>query len=78
MDLALVPDTRGGKPLRDVARGSNARSALYVIGPEGGFTDGERTKLGDAGFQPVILGRSILRTETAALAVLACLLYELG
>jgi 16S rRNA (uracil1498-N3)-methyltransferase len=78
-DLRLLPDTKGARPLREALRArSGAASALFAIGPEGGFEDGERTLLRAAGFEPVILGRSILRVETAALAVLACLVYELG
>jgi 16S rRNA (uracil1498-N3)-methyltransferase len=78
-DLKLLPDTKGARPLRDVLRGVNGPgSALFAIGPEGGFEESERQLLREAGFQPVILGRSVLRVETAALAVLACLVYELG
>ncbi len=78
-DLRLLPDTKGAKPLREALRGhGEARSVLFAVGPEGGFADSERELLRGAGFQPVILGRSILRVETAALAVLGCLVYELG
>jgi 16S rRNA (uracil1498-N3)-methyltransferase len=75
-DLRILPDTRGGKPLKQAL--APAGSVLFAVGPEGGFEDDERTLLRDAGFVPVVLGRSILRVETAALAVLACLVHELG
>ncbi len=75
-DLRLLPDTRGGKPLKQAL--APAGSVLFAVGPEGGFEDEERLLLRDAGFVPVVLGRSILRVETAALAVLACLVHELG
>ncbi|GGC62705.1 16S rRNA (uracil(1498)-N(3))-methyltransferase [Marinobacter halophilus] len=39
--------------------------AALCIGPEGGFTDYEVAKLGEAGCQGVHLGRRILRVETA-------------
>ena len=39
---------------------------LVVIGPEGGFDSREAVKLVEAGFEPVTLGDSILRWETAA------------
>ena len=42
-----------------------------LTGPEGGFTDAERTLAKSAGFIPVRLGSRILRTETASLAALA-------
>ena len=42
-----------------------------LTGPEGGFTDQERSIAKAAGFIPVRLGSRILRTETAALAALS-------
>jgi 16S rRNA (uracil1498-N3)-methyltransferase len=42
------------------------RSALIVIGPEGGFTEDEVMMAEQAGFMQVSLGRRRLRTETAA------------
>jgi 16S rRNA (uracil1498-N3)-methyltransferase len=42
-----------------------------LIGPEGGWTDEERSEFIAAGWAPVSLGPSILRAETAALAALA-------
>jgi 16S rRNA (uracil1498-N3)-methyltransferase len=51
---------------------------LAAIGPEGGFTREEKSALEAAGLVPVSLGRATLRVETAALALLACLRYELG
>ena len=41
---------------------------LLAIGPEGGWTEGELDQFTDAGFLPVRLTTSILRTETAAIA----------
>lgn len=40
--------------------------ALILIGPEGDFSEEEVAKAMEAGFQPVSLGKSRLRTETAA------------
>ena len=42
-----------------------------LIGPEGGLTDAEREAVIEAGFQPVRMGRHVLRVETAAIALLA-------
>ncbi len=52
------------------------RVAIF-IGPEGGFDDSEVTLAMEHGTQPITLGRRILRTETAGLAVLAMLVYVL-
>jgi 16S rRNA (uracil1498-N3)-methyltransferase len=48
-----------------------------MIGPEGGFSDEEVTLLTESGICAVSLGRTVLRTETAAPATLAMLMYEL-
>jgi 16S rRNA (uracil1498-N3)-methyltransferase len=42
-----------------------------VVGPEGGFTDGEVGLLEDLGFVPVRLGPHVLRVETAAAVAVA-------
>ena len=49
------------------------------IGPEGGFTSGEISTLGEAGAVAVSLGPRVLRTETAAISAVAqiiCLCEE--
>jgi len=51
----------------------SAPSVGVVIGPEGGLTDAEVEAARDAGCALVSLGPTILRTETAALAMLAAL-----
>ncbi|MDR2344402.1 MAG: 16S rRNA (uracil(1498)-N(3))-methyltransferase [Spirochaetaceae bacterium] len=52
---------------------------VLAVGPEGGFSPAEALKFVDAGFKPVTLGNTILRTETAALysiAVVRTLIFE--
>jgi 16S rRNA (uracil1498-N3)-methyltransferase len=44
-----------------------------LVGPEGGWTDRERSQLVSGGWMPVSLGAQILRAETAALAAVAIL-----
>ncbi len=48
-----------------------------VVGSEGGFSQTEAETAKQAGMQIVNLGKRILRTETAASFVLACLVYEM-
>ena len=48
-----------------------------MIGSEGGFSLAEAERAREAGMIPVGLGKRILRTETAAAFVLACLVYQL-
>ena len=49
-----------------------------LIGPEGGFSSAEVAAAMTAGFHIVSLGPRILRTETAAIAVVSLLQYEMG
>ncbi len=51
-------------------------SILLVVGPEGGFTSQEAEQALAGGAQLAGLGKRILRTETAALVGLTCLMYE--
>ncbi len=48
-----------------------------IIGPEGGFSDLEAEELMKKDVEPVSLGNTILRTETAGMATVAMLMYEL-
>ncbi len=52
-------------------------SVAVLIGPEGGFGEEEIAEARAAGFLEITLGRRILRTETAGLAVLSWLIYLL-
>lgn len=47
------------------------------IGPEGGFEEGEVAYARAKGFVPITLGRRILRTETAGMALLSALMFQL-
>lgn len=49
-----------------------------VIGPEGGFTDGEIATIHSHSGEPLALGPRVLRTETAGLAALSALNAQLG
>lgn len=48
-----------------------------IIGPEGGFSPMEAQTLKEAGAEAVSLGKTILRTETAGMAAIAMIMYEL-
>lgn len=47
------------------------------IGPEGGFERGEVEKAMECGAVPISLGKRILRTETAGLAILSVLMFRI-
>jgi len=60
-----------GQPMAAALAGLEAGPAAILIGPEGGFSEAERTRLRDHDFvTPVTLGPRILRAETAAMAAL--------
>lgn len=79
-DLVLFPweeEREGnlGKILKDVDFEKHPKIAIF-IGPEGGFAEEEAKLAEDHGAKLVTLGKRILRTETAAPAVLAMLVYR--
>lgn len=82
-DLIICPyENEDGLSIKDFLReapapGTQARRVALVIGPEGGFSDGEIARLKAAGAAKVTLGKTILRTETAGMAALAMIMYEL-
>lgn len=80
VDLKLMPwEGAGGHPLRSLFPvDRKIRSVLLVIGPEGGFSKNEVDLAQKTGFTIISLGQRILRSETASLASLTILQYELG
>jgi len=83
--LLLVASLRGDTlPVRTVLAGEEAEAGIsgntvtLVLGPEGDFTPDEEESLRTAGARPISLGPLVLRAETAAIAGLAVLQYELG
>ena len=75
--LRLMLDPRAAHRLDDLP--SRARLCSILIGPEGGF-EREETALAVErfGFTALRLGPRVLRTETAAMALLACLQMRWG
>jgi 16S rRNA (uracil1498-N3)-methyltransferase len=67
----LMLSPTADRALRDLPRPDGPVTLL--VGPEGGFSDGELRAAERAGFAPVRLGPRVLRTETAALAALAAM-----
>ena len=53
-------------------------SLTLLVGPEGGWTEGELTEIKKKGCQKVSLGGRILRSETATMAALSILQARLG
>lgn len=51
-------------------------SPLLIVGPEGGFSEAEEKAFCQAEFRPLNLGATVLRSETAALAILSIFLFN--
>jgi 16S rRNA (uracil1498-N3)-methyltransferase len=79
LKLIFVPDNLSASPenLKYVlGQNTGSKEIIIFIGPEGGFTENEVHQAISVGAIPVLLGSNILRTETAAIAALAIVLYE--
>ncbi|MDD4199978.1 MAG: RsmE family RNA methyltransferase [Eubacteriales bacterium] len=64
-------------PMYEEITGNTLERIAIIIGPEGGFSREEAEKIVAGGGESVSLGRTILRTETAGMAALAMVMYEL-
>ena len=58
----------GGRPVSRLYGGESAR---FLVGPEGGWTADEREMAKASGFEQASLGGTVLRAETAAVAMAA-------
>ncbi len=77
-DLVLFPyENETEYTIRDALRNlkQKPKTVAVVIGPEGGFSDSEAKAL--KRYECVSLGKTVLRTETAGIAALAMIMYEL-
>lgn len=80
LDLLLIPYEleKGMKRTKEVLQEIRpGRSVGILIGPEGGFEASEVALAESRGAVPVSLGRRILRTETAGMALLSVLMFRL-
>ena len=80
LDIRLIPyeladGMEGTRKILDEIR--PGQSVGIFIGPEGGFEKEEVGRAVEAGAMPITLGKRILRTETAGIAVLSILMYRL-
>ncbi|MFZ2603974.1 MAG: RsmE family RNA methyltransferase, partial [Candidatus Omnitrophota bacterium] len=69
-DLKLIPTLCAErKQLKEILEKIKPKKILALIGPVGDFTTQEVELAKRAGFIPISLGNSVLRVETAAVAV---------
>ena len=62
--------------IREVLENNDAKEVIVLIGPEGDFSREEADAAVAAGYVPVHIGESRLRTETAALASVSMIYYR--
>lgn len=74
--LRFVCAPGAAESLRDLALPTVPVNVL--VGPEGGFEEGEQLAARAAGFHPIGLGPRILRTETAGLGAIAAMMALWG
>ena len=80
LDLKLIPYELAENMDRTreiISRIRPGQSVGIFIGPEGGFEREEVEQALDKGAQAITLGRRILRTETAGMALLSVLMFQL-
>lgn len=80
LDVLLIPYelALGMKETKDVLNAIRPGQSVGIfIGPEGGFEESEVAAAQDAGAKPITLGKRILRTETAGMALLSVLMFQL-
>lgn len=76
--VIMLYEGRTGESLKHILTKCVAKSYLLLIGPEGGFSPAEAKLCQQHGVHIATMGPRILRTETAALAALAVVMYEKG
>jgi 16S rRNA (uracil1498-N3)-methyltransferase len=75
----LLHERKDAIPLRRVlANNSEAHRIIFVVGPEGGWTEAETEQMTASGYNRIHLGPRILRAETSGLVMATLLQYELG
>ena len=77
LKLFLHEDQTSGRGLREyLDECRSAKEITFAIGPEGGFSDAEVQKFKGHGYLQARLGKEVLRTETAPIAVMSILNYK--
>lgn len=80
LDMCLIPyeKAEGMQAARSaIGRLRPGMSAGIFIGPEGGFEESEIALAEEQNVEAISLGKRILRTETASLAILSVMMYHL-
>ena len=76
--LLLWEEEQAGTLKKVLAELQAPERIAVIVGPEGGFTADEVASAVNCGFIPVSMGKRIVRTETAGLAIMAILQFYWG
>ena len=70
--LGIIGDLdKSTKPISKIITADTPKKITLLVGPEGGFSPAEREQIIAANFFPAKLGDTILRTETACVALIS-------
>ncbi|MBP3617337.1 MAG: 16S rRNA (uracil(1498)-N(3))-methyltransferase [Lachnospiraceae bacterium] len=77
-NVILYENAEGMKPTVECLKAAGQKGSIGVfVGPEGGFTEDEVAQCQEHGAECLSLGKRILRTETAGLAMLSMLMLAI-
>ena len=80
LEYNLIPyeNEKGMERARELVKEANGKKSIGIfIGPEGGISEDELELAVKMGAEPISLGSRILRTETAGLALISVLAFEI-
>lgn len=80
LDCKIVPyeNAKGISRTKEIIAGLKSSSNVGIfIGPEGGFEEEEIRQAMEEGYEPITLGKRILRTETAGLSILSMIMLQM-
>lgn len=76
-DLVIVAyENEENKTIKDILKNKDVKKIAIIVGPEGGLSEEEVLNLINNGAKVASLGKRILRTETAPIAILSMIIYE--
>ena len=76
-DLVIIAyENEENITMKEILKENKVKKIAIVVGPEGGLTEKEVDKLINSGAKVATLGKRILRTETAPIAMLSMIMYE--
>ena len=76
MDMVLIPYENAENTRQVVSQIKTGMTVGIFIGPEGGFAEEEVEQAINIGAYDITLGKRILRTETAGMALMSVLMFE--